>query len=311
MLLEDKTYEISPLKITRYILKHMAIMFWGVSIVPFYMAWVFASTEMLPASSWDPHFTNFILGIIIIGPFLGGFTLLFNDYWDYKMDKLSRRKSDYPLPQGLIKRTTVFKVSMGLMVLGIILSSIISLQFMLIIILCIFLAIIYSAPPIRIKNLAGLDIVLNATGSGILCSFAGWVLVKPIIEFPILWLIPMFFGVAAIYIPTTIIDYDSDKKNNVKTIAVRLGQKGAFYLGLVCISVANAAVISMGLMNYIITPKFVSVVWPVAVAQVVFYGIILKKQTFENIFSTIVGISILLIIGNLLLLFYYTGVLVI
>jgi 4-hydroxybenzoate polyprenyltransferase len=308
MLLEDKSYEISPLKITRYILKHMAIMFWGVSVVPFYMAWVFATHEFFPTSG-EHSLINFILGLIIVGPFLGGSTLLFNDYWDYKMDKMSRRKSEYPLPRGLIRRTTVLKVSIGLMILAISLALIVSLLFMILISFCILLSAIYSAPPIRIKNHAGLDLILNATGAGILCSFAGWIIEKPLLEFPIVWLIPMFSGVAALYIPTTIIDYDSDKNNNVNTIAVRLGLRGAFYFGLTCIIIANTVVMLMGLMNYLVTPEFTYVAWPIAVAQVILYWIILKEQNFDNVFKTVMGLSILLSIGNIILLLFYNGIL--
>jgi chlorophyll synthase len=286
----------------------MAIMFWGVSIVPFYMAWVFATHEFFP-SSGEHSLINFILGMIIVGPFLGGSTLLFNDYWDYKMDKMSLRKSDYPLPSGLIPRSIILKVSIGLMILAIVLSLIVSLLFMIIISACIFLSGIYSAPPIRIKNRAGLDLILNATGSGILCSFAGWIIEKPLFEFPVIWLIPMFFGVAALYIPTTIIDYDSDKKNDVNTIAVRLGKEGAFYFGLICITIANIVVMSMGLMNYLVTPEFTYVAWPIAVAQIILYWLILKEQNFKNVFRTIMGLSILLSIGNIILLLFYNGVL--
>jgi chlorophyll synthase len=307
MLLEDKTYEISPLKIIRYVFKHMVIVFWGVSIVPYYMAWVFATGEMFPIPAWNFKFYSFIIGFLIVGPFLGGSTLLFNDYWDYKMDKISRRKSDYPLPKGLIARSTILKASIIFMVLAIIFSLTISILYTIIICICIFLAILYSTPPVRIKNRAGLDVLLNATGAGILCSFAGWIIIKPIWEFPFFWLIPMFAGVAAIYIPTTIIDYESDKKNGVNTISVILGTKGAFYLGFSFIAIANASVMIMGLFNYIITPEFVYVIWPVALFQVILYWMILKRQTFENVLITIMGLSILLSIGNILLLLYYTG----
>jgi chlorophyll synthase len=197
------------------------------------------------------------------------------------------------------------------MVLVIVLSIIISILFMLLMAACVFLSIIYSAPPLRIKNRAGLDLILNAAGSGILCSLAGWIIEKPLLEFPIFWLIPMFFGVAALYLPTTIIDYDSDKINNVNTIAVRLGQRGAFYFGLICIIIANAVVMTMGLVNYLVTPGFTFVAWPIAVAQVVLYWVILRTQSFKSVFRIIMALSILLSIGNIILLLFYNGVIVI
>jgi chlorophyll synthase len=307
----DKTYQISPWKVIKYILKHMAVIFWGISIVPFYMAWVFASHDMFPIPSWEAEFIHFALGLIVIGPLLGGATLLYNDYWDYKMDKLSKRKSDFPLPRGLIKRTTIFRVAVGFFLIAIFLSLFISLFFTLIVLLIIFLSIIYSAQPIRIKNRPGLDVILNASGSGILCSFAGWILVEPITNFPFLWLIPMFTGVASVYLPTTIIDYDSDKKNGVNTIAVHLGQKNAFYLGLLNITIANATIIFMGIINYIISFEFVIWIWPIALAQIIIYWLILRYQTFKNVFRTIIALSILLTFGNILLLLYYTGHIVI
>ena len=121
----DKTYQISPWKIIKYILKHMAVVFWGVSIVPFYMAWVFASHKLYPIPSWEYEFIDFLIGFLVVGPLLGGGTLLYNDYWDYKVDRISKRKSFYPLPQGLIKRTTIFNVSIGFFIIAFLLSLIV------------------------------------------------------------------------------------------------------------------------------------------------------------------------------------------
>jgi len=298
---------ITPWRVIRHLFKHMVILFWGVSLVPFYMAWVFASHELYVTPSEGQAFLDFMLGLLIVGPLLGGSTLLFNDYWDCDVDKISRRKSDFPLPKGIISRPLVFRVSTGLMAMAIILSLLISYLFALILALCVFLSIIYSAPPIRVKNRPGFDVILNASGAGIFCSLAGWIMVEPLNDFPVLWLIPMFFGVAAIYIPTTIIDCDSDEERGVNTIAVKLGKKKAFHLGLVCISIANIAVMSLGLMDYIISPEFVSLVWPIAVSQVVLYWVLLKEQTFKNVYKTIAGLAVLLIIGNILILLHYTG----
>ena len=301
-----KKFEISPFRIVRYLFRHMVIIFWGVSLIPFYMAWVFASHDLYVHPSWDSTFVNVFLGFLVVGPFLGGSTLLFNDYWDFDVDKISERKSDFPLPQGLVSRSIVLRLSISLMAMAVIVSLFISPFFALIITFCIILSVLYSAPPVRVKGRPGLDVILNATGAGVLCSLAGWVIVEPVRDFPFLWLIPMFSGVAAIYIPTTIIDHDSDKKKGISTIAVRLGKRRAFHLGLLSIAIANGAVIVLGLMNYLISPEFISFVWPIAVAQVVFYWIILRNQTYKNVYITIGGLAALLTIGNVLILLYYT-----
>jgi chlorophyll synthase len=303
----NKTYEIKPLHVINHVFKHMGIGFWGVSIIPFYMSWVFASHTLFAVPGQSSLFIELILGLIVIGPLLAGSTLMFNDYWDMEVDKSNRRKLNKPLAMGLIPQSIIYRFSIFLMIFAVLTALYISFIFALFISASVFLSIIYSSIPIRIKNRPGFDLILNATGAGVFCSFAGWVLINPITEYPFFWLVPMFFGVAAIYLPTTIIDYPSDKRNGINTIAVKLGQQKTFYLGLVCIGIANAAIILMGLNNYLITPRFVYVVWPIALAQVIMYWYLLRKQTFKNVIGTIAGLASLLSFGNILLILHYTG----
>jgi chlorophyll synthase len=307
MFLEDKTYEISPLKVLKYLFKHMAPLFWGVSIVPYYMAWILASRIFFPSPS-DPIFVDFIVGLIAIGPMLGGATLVFNDYWDREIDISSKRKSNFPLPQLMVEPKTVLHASLFLMVIAVLLSLTVSLLFTLIILICLALSISYSAPPIRLKTKPGLDVITNAVGSGVLCSVAGWIVISPLIEYPIFWGILSFFGVSAIYIPTVLADYDSDKKHNVNTIAVKFGQKITFYLGLTSITIANIMIIAMGLSYYLFTPEMIYIIWPIALAQPFFYWWMLKEQDYRNVIKTLMSLTMLLTLGNVLLLLLYSGV---
>jgi chlorophyll synthase len=319
MSLVDKSYEVSPRKILRYLLKHMVPLFWGVSVIPFYMGWVFATGKLFPtlvsnlltSTSSSPaivsEFWIFLIGIIALGPFLGGSTLMYNDYWDSEVDKNSKRKGLFPLPQGLLEPRTVYRGSIILMLLALLFSFFVSFLFMAIVGVCIFLSLIYSTPPIRLKNRAGLDVTTNAIGSGLLCSIAGWILVKPVLDYPVIWGFTSLFGVSAIYIPTTIIDQESDKLAGVNTFAVWLGKKKAFYAGLICIAIANGLIIYMGLTSYLIDPAFLIVAWPIAVIQVIMYGVILRKLTFKSVYRTIIALSSLLTIGNILMLTYYVG----
>ncbi len=319
MPFEDKSYEISPLKILRYLLKHMVPLFWGVSVLPYYMGWIFATRELFPPyildvltsnnpsqASFD-QFIFFGLGLVVMGPFLGGSTLLYNDYWDHEIDKTSKRKALFPLPQGLVSSSTILNASIILMIFALIFSFFISALFMLLVSLCILLSVCYSTPPIRLKNRAGLDVITNAVGSGVLCSIAGWIVAKPLLEYPVIWGFTSLFGVSSIYIPTTIIDQENDKKLGVNTFAVKLGRRRAFYAGLFCIAMANALIIYMGLISYLITPEFLIVAWPIAIAQPIAYAFILRKLTFKSVYRTIMALAGLLLVGNILLLTYYVG----
>lgn len=319
MPLVDESYQVTPLKIVKHVFKHMVPLFWGVSAIPFYMGWVFATGKLFPPYLFDllagnntsatelNEFGLFILGLIAMAPLLGGSTLVYNDYWDHEVDKTSLRKSSFPLPKGMLSRKTILYSSLFLMILALVVSYYVSILFMILVGSCIFLSIIYSTPPIRLKNRAGLDVLTNALGSGLLCSIAGWIVAKPLLDYPVIWGMTSLFGVSAIYIPTTIIDSDNDKKFGVTTFAVRLGKKKAFYTGVIAIAMANILIIYMGLTNYLITPEFLVVAWPIAIAQPVIYYLILRKLTFKSVYKTITAIAVLLAAGNILMLTYYTG----
>jgi chlorophyll synthase len=320
MSIVKESYEISPVKILRHVFKHMVPLFWGVSAIPYYISWVFATRKLFPTYLLDlllgnnptqaqfNEFGLFALGLIIMAPLLGGSTLVYNDYWDHEVDKTSLRKSSFPLPSGLLSKEAILYSSIFLMIMALVTSYFISILFMVLVGACIFLSIVYSTPPIRLKNRAGLDVLTNAFGSGLLCSIAGWIVARPLVDYPIIWGATSVFGVCAIYIPTTIIDQENDKKFGVNTFAVRLGKKRAFYVGVFTMAMANLLIIYMGLTNYLITPEFLLVAWPIALAQPVIYFLILRNLTFKSVYRTISAVSILLVAGNILMLTYYVGV---
>ena len=213
---------LSPIQIIRRYTRQMAPLFWGVSIMPFYIGWSLASKRILPAYSglW-----LFISSIIAIGPFLGDATILLNDYWDARYDTGNRRKVGLPLIRGLLKPRSILYVSLFFFFIACLVAIFISMLFLLFILSCIILSFLYSAPPFRLKERPVLDFLTNAIGAGVICTLAGWTIIKPINEFPVLRAFISFFGVGAIYMPTTIIDYEPDISENISTIAVRFGKK--------------------------------------------------------------------------------------
>lgn len=320
MSLLDASYEVSPMKILRYLLKHMVPLFWGVSLIPYYVGWVFATRKLFPTLISDVltsttsslaivnEFWIFVIGFIVMGPFLGGSTLLYNDYWDWEIDKDSLRKGLFPLPQGFLKPKTALKVSIMLMSFALIFSVFVSLLFTLIVGVCLALSIAYSTPPVRLKTRAGLDILTNAVGAGVLCSLAGWIVVRSIFDYPIYWGVVSIFTVSAIYTSTLLADYQSDKKNNVMTLAVKLGDKNTYYLAIACLIIGGVIFVIMGLTSYIISPEFIYLTWPISVSLPISYWAILRKRTFKNVLRSISALTALLTLGNVLILLYYTGI---
>jgi len=312
-----------PFKTFRRYFKQMAPLFWGVSILPYYMGWSLASNKIYPtylakifllpdpapAQNMYLEMLMFLIGLIAIGPLLGGATILYNDYFDRSKDTLSRRKKNLPLIKGLLNPNSIHRLSIALFIFGVLFALFVSLLFTLFVIICIILSILYSAPPFRLKERPGLDLLTNAIASGILCTMAGWVINKPILEFPFLWGIISFFGVGAIYIPTTIIDFEPDVKKGVKTIATYIGKRKAFFLGWIFVILANVTIVLMGLLNYIIPPKFLLFTWPIIVAEILSYWYYLRKLDYEGGYYAILVFSLLVSFGTGFILFYNAGLL--
>lgn len=315
----------APFQTFRRYFKQMAPLFWGVSILPYYMGWSFASNKIYPTyvarilllpdpapvQSMYLEMFVFLIGMIAIGPLLGGATILYNDFFDRSKDTHSRRKKHLPLLEGMLKPRSIYHLSIILFGLAFLFALFVSFWFALFILICIILSIVYSSPPLRLKERAGLDLLTNAMASGIICTMAGWVIIRPILEFPVLWGIISFFGVGAIYVPTTIIDYEPDIKKGVTTIATYLGKRKAFYLGWSFVVLANCTIILMGLLHYIIPPKFLLFVWPISIAEILSYWYYLRKLNFEGGYYAILVFSLLVAFGTGLILFYNAGLLVI
>jgi chlorophyll synthase len=301
-------------RIVRFFFKQMKPVFWGVSILPFYIGWSLGAKALFPSESID--ILVFIMGILIMGPFLGGATILYNDYWDRNVDLGNKRKTNLPLLLGLLEPGSIIRISISLFVISIILSILASLLmrslwFFFFVTLIIVFSIIYSRPPIRLKERPGLDLLTNSIGSGVFCSLAGWVVAKPIIEFPILWAVLSILGVGSIFIPTTIIDHESDIKNKVTTISTYLGKHKAFYIGMFCVISGNIVIVILGLTHYIISPEFLMFTWPIIVIQIGLYWYLLRKLDFDGGYYSILSVSLLMAVGNGCILLYNAGYLAI
>jgi chlorophyll synthase len=312
-----------PIKLVRDYFIQMKPLFWGVTFAPFYIAWAFASDKAFPTyisrllfipdtgslENLPMEMLVFILGLISMGPFLGGATILYNDYWDYVKDKNNRRKKNLPLLKGRLKRRSILFVSSFLFLLSLLIGFFISYQFMFFLFLCILLCICYSTPPIRLKERPGIDLLTNLVGIGLFCSLAGWVVVRPISEFPILWAITCMLGVGAIYMPTTMIDYEPDKAEGVRTIATHLGKRRSFFIGMAFVIGSNSMIILMSLIGYLVDRGFLVYAIPIIIAQIGIYYYLLRGLTFRGGYLAILFLAILLGIGNTLMVFYHAGIL--
>lgn len=98
------------------------------------------------------------------------------------------------------------------------------------------LGLLYSVPPFKFKGKPFLDMLANGFGYGLLAFIAGWLSSNPASS--AMWLdsLPYVLAVSAVYLNTTIPDYDSDKATGNITTGVFIGPKATRWLALAMMS---------------------------------------------------------------------------
>src|SRR5207245_4673448 len=100
-LYATKSIHLSPSDLTELIVSLGGVKFWIVSVVPLYIGWVLAQSAAIRHLFIDD--LRVVLGIIVVGPLLGTFTLLLNAYYDMETtDRVNPRKKYVQLVDELI-----------------------------------------------------------------------------------------------------------------------------------------------------------------------------------------------------------------
>ena len=195
------------------------------------------------ATSWSfADIGLVILGIIMAGPVLCGFSQVINDYFDRDIDAVNE---PYRLvPAGLISTTQVFITLTILLIAGLIISSFLNLRVMYFVIAGQLLAVLYSAPPVRAKRNGWVGNAMAAISYEGLAWMAGHAAFAGL-TWPSI-LIALLYSLGAHGI-MSINDYKSingDKDGGVSTIPVLYGPQKAAWLILITMNVAQIAVIA-------------------------------------------------------------------
>ncbi|MCS7200814.1 MAG: prenyltransferase [Patescibacteria group bacterium] len=153
-----------------------------------------------------------------------------NDIFDYETDKLNPKKQTYEklLHPKEHKRFIFFILIFNL---PFIIYAYFSLNYLqlLFLLLFVFFAVFYSAPPIRAKTKPILDSLFSANHYVFTAIFS-YYLIYPNKEFP---LVPFLFGIIwsmAMHAYSAVPDIEFDKQAGINTIATFLGKKNTIIL---------------------------------------------------------------------------------
>lgn len=271
--------------------------FWLVTIFPLYMGWVLASRELWPGlgvwldlwsgaaarggatpaevlealARWARVAWPFLAGLACVGPLVWGSTLLYNNYRDLREDRANPRRRRDPLVLGQVTGAQALWGARVLGALGLLVAAAVGPFFLAAMAACLALSWAYSAPPLRLKGRAGFDVLVNVVGVGLLCTLAGWSLAAPLGAFPWPFLLLPVLLLASAYIPTTLVDHDTDRAFGVRTLAVALGPERTFWLGFAVAVASNLVFLVSALLDYVVPWRLYVWLWPASVVELVAY----------------------------------------
>lgn len=306
---------------------------WMVSFLPMYVGFVLASREIAPgfalwsgfwaqaathgattaefaatlgawwAQAWRP-----LAAAVVMGPLAWLATLLINDVHDLESDRANPRKARSPLVQGLVTRGWAHASAYAAAAAALALSLAVGVTFALMALATLALAWAYSAPPLRLKTRPGADVLVNAVGIGVVAALAGWTLARPLAETPWAFLPQGLLVAAAVYIPTTLVDFESDRAFGYRTFATQLGRERAYGVGLACWALANAGAVALAALDVVIPRAMLPLLIifaPLLVYQ--YHAFIGRARDGPEMVKGIVLCSLTFLCVNLVFALMYTG----
>lgn len=306
---------------------------WMVSLLPVYLGHLVATRQIVPnldrwtgfwngavhggatfddfvvaLREWFAASHDFLLALIVMGPLVWAATLLINDVHDLPGDRVNPRKARSPLVQGLVTRGWARAAAYVCAVAALAVALLVNGRFALMVLGCLGLAWAYSVPPVRLKTRPGADVAVNAIGVGGLAGVAGWVITEPFATAPF-WLLPQGLLVAtAIYVPTTLVDHEADRRIGYLTLATHLGPRRAYYVGFVAWALANAGALLLSWRDLIIPHRMLPLLLifnPLMVWQ--YHQFIGRARTPQDVVWGIVLCSLTFFAVNLVFALMFTG----
>lgn len=158
---------------------------------------------------------------------LNGGTLALNSAFDRDQGAVGYLRRPPPVPPGLAG------FAWALMLTGALPACFLGPSVAALYLACVALSWAYSSPPLRLKAVAGFDLLVNCLGYGALTYAAGWLAAaRPLT--PVFWWTVLAYGVlfAALYPLTQLYQMDADRARGDQTLVLRLGRNRALWLAL-------------------------------------------------------------------------------
>ncbi len=187
---------------------------WFVTVFSLSIGAVFALSN---ANTNLASLQSFVFLCIAFAPFIAGGLYVLNDVNDRKLDAQNPDKRNRPIAAGRItpKQGVVFAFT--LLSIGLFLALSISLFHFLLALLLIFLQLIYSMPPIRLKE-SSIDFIFSGPLNHVIRFVAAWAVFQPLSSLPSVLLISLFLLYCVAYVYYKLIDKEFVSEKSIVRI---------------------------------------------------------------------------------------------
>lgn len=222
---------------------------------------------------------NIILGLIVYTAVMGGAYIL-NQLTDIETDRLNEKL--FLLTGGFVSVRAAYTEMAILWIAALLLSLRFGWLFLLFILVSIVMGIMYSVPPVKLKGKPVLDTLANGIGYGMINFAVGWLVVSSFEPSMFLRFAPYVLSISAVFINTTIVDIEGDRRAGENTTGVFLGPKLS---GVVSTLIMTAAIVVAYLQRDYICLVPAAVSWPLftySAGYSLFKGGISRKATIAS-----------------------------
>ncbi|MEO0161826.1 MAG: UbiA family prenyltransferase [candidate division WOR-3 bacterium] len=175
---------------------------------------------------------NFFPTVIAYTSLISSLYIL-NQIADRRTDAIN--KKHLLIAEGIIPLRAAYLTIFFLLLVTIIFSIKLPLNVILLMTISFLFGIVYSFPPLKLKAVPFLDFLINGVGYGFLNFSLGWVTSNKFSNQTVVSALPYVLAVSAIFVNTTILDIEGDRKCGYLTTGVLLGRKNTARLGLLLI----------------------------------------------------------------------------
>lgn len=230
---------------------------------------------------------------VLIFFLIGGIYIL-NQIFDKKSDLLNKKL--FFLSSGFVKDLEAWIEATSFIFLSVCCAFFISTNLGILFVLGFFLGYLYSCPPFFLKNRPLLGFLSNASGHGCLVFLIGWQINSNINFEALLFSLPYFLAVSAVYLNTTLPDIEGDRKTSKITLGVKLGVLRVSFISSILVLIS--IFLSLSFKDY---PFFFSAL----LSFPFFIRAFLTKKEKNIILSTKSAVLFLSIIAGIYHLWYF------